>query len=321
MSNDIVVQERPDFLPTPAKKGEVMSEFLSGMQGQGNDMPVLSIRGKGFRLRRDGQEVSLKASQLDVILVGSRANNSRRLYTTNYVAGEMNPPLCSSADGIVPDDGVEEKQSDACATCPRNVWTKGADGKRRKECGDYRRVLVFIPEKQIYSPVVLDIPATSLRKSKADTGPELQMREYLMAMARHQIEPHQAVTTLGFTDDEYPRLTFSFSRWVKKDEHASVVETRESDEFKEALDFQEPKGKITEVETAPEPQPQPEPEPVAEEEPEAAPEPTTEPEPEPAPKPEKKAKPAPKKEAEPEPESQGTAADDDDLDELMALLD
>lgn len=318
MANDIVVQDRPSFLP-PAAKGGVINEFMNGLQGGGGlDLPVLSLRGKGFRLRRDGQEVSLKASMLDVILVGSRGSNSHRFYEGQYVPGESKAPTCASADGVKPDSNVEAPQSETCATCPRNVWGSRItrSGGKGKECDDYRRVLVFIPSKKILTPVVLDIPATSLRKSRGDHGPELQLREYLLAMSRHGIEPHQAVTTLAFSDDEFPRLVFSFARWASEDEYAAVEGCRASDEFKQALEFAGPEGPIieepelpvTKPKTEAKPEPEPEAEPEAEEE--VAEEEVSEEKPAP-----KKA--APKKAA----KQEEPAASDDDLDELLALLD
>ena len=320
MTTELTVTKRPSFLPAAASSS-VMSEFMNGLQGGGGlDLPVLSLRGKGFRLRRDGQEVSLKANMLDIILVGSRANNSRRFYEGSYVPGETKAPTCSSANGEVPDDNAQEKQATACASCPRNQWGSRItrSGSKGKECDDYRRVLVFIPSKNILSPVVLDIPATSLRKSKGDHGPELQLREYLLAMARHGIEPHQAVTTLSFTDDEFPKLTFSFARWASESEYEAVEHTRGSEEFKLALNFEEAEGPIVpdveEVEATPK-KAEPTPEPEVEDEEEDEDEDEV---PEPAPKKKPAAKkPAPK----PEPEPEVEEADDDDLDALLALLD
>lgn len=308
MSN-IIVKDRPSFLPVAVgESGSVMSEFMDGLGGNAIDMPVLSMRGKEFRLRRDGQEVSLKTQSLDVILVGSRGANSRRFYEGAYTRGEVKAPTCASANGTTPDDDVRDKQADACATCPRNVWGSklSASGGKGKQCDDYRRVLVFIPSKSLLKPVVLDIPATSLRKRKGENGPEMQLREYLRALGRHGIEPYQCVTTLNFTDDEYPRLVFSFARWVTKDEHSGVAESRASEEFAAALDHKEEEGAIVEAPALP-----------------AAPVLEAEPEPE-APKPKPKPKPKPAEELEPIEQEEApaeVAEADDDLADLMALLD
>lgn len=320
MSN-IIVKDRPSFLPAVAgESGSIMSEFMDGLGGATIDMPVLSMRGKQFRLRRDGQEVSLKTQTLDVILIGSRGNNSRRFYEGTYNRGEVKAPTCASADGTAPDADVQEKQHDMCSTCPRNVWgsKRSASGGKGKQCDDYRRVLVFIPSKNLLKPVILDIPATSLRKRKGETGPELQLREYLRALGRNGIEPYQCVTTLTFTEDEYPRLVFGFARWVTKDEHAAVAESRASEEFAAALDHKEEEGAIVEA-----PAPVLAAEPEEEEEVEVAPKP----------KPKAKAKPKPAPEPEPEEEEEELPAaaeivepepietNDDDLSDLMALLD
>lgn len=313
MSNDLVINERPDFLPAAASDGSTTSEFMGGLGGGAiSDMPVLSVRGKVFRLRRDGQEVSLKTSTLDVVLVGARNNTSRRFYLGNYQSGEIKAPACASADGVEPDANVQEKQSDLCATCPRNVWAKGPNGTMRKECDDYKRVLVFLPEHKIYAPVVLDVAATSLRKRKGETGPELQMREYVQALARNQFEPHQVVTTLGFTDDEYPRLQFSFRRVVNKDEYVSIMECRQSDEFSKALDHKEEDGPIVEQKVEP---PKP-----TKKKAEAKPEPAPEPEPTPEPEPEPTPEPEPEPEVVEEPEAEDSSDDGESLDDILNLL-
>ena len=312
MSN-IIVKDRPSFLPTVAgEAGSVMSEFMDGLGGNTIDMPVLSMRGKEFRLRRDGQEVSLKTQSLDVILVGSRGANSRRFYEGTYTRGEVKAPTCASANGVTPDDDVRDKQADACATCPRNVWGSklSASGGKGKQCDDYRRVLVFIPGKNLLKPVILDIPATSLRKRKGENGPEMQLREYLRALGRHGIEPYQCVTTLNFTDDEYPRLVFGFARWVTKDEHGAVAESRASDEFAAALDHKEEEGAIVEAPAIAAPELEDE-----------APAPNPKPAPKPKPAPEAVPEPVVEEEEEEEEAPAEAASGDDDLADLMALLD
>lgn len=310
MSTDMIIKDRPDFLPALAQEAPITDEFLGGLGGGGLNLPVLSVRGKVFRLRRDGQEASLKTSTLDVILVGARNATSRRLYLDSYQSGEVKAPSCSSADGIKPDSNAQEPQADVCASCPRNQWVKTATGGMRKECDDYKRVLVFLPEQKIYSPVILDVSATSLRKKKGETGPELQMREYVQALTRNQFAPHQVVTTLGFTDDEYPRLQFSYSRNIRREEYQAVVECRESDEFEEALEHREAEGKIIEqVVEAPKPAPK------------AAAKPKPKPTPAPEPEVEEEVAPAPEPEvAEPEPQVAQEEDAEGDLDDILALL-
>lgn len=335
--NDLVIHNRPDFLPALSEDSHITNEFLGGLGGGGGlDMPVLSVRGKVFRLRRDGQEVSLKTNVLDVILVGARAATSRRIFLDQYQSGEVKAPACSSEDGIKPDHNAREPQSDTCATCPRNVWTKGPSGGMRKECDDYKRVLVFIPEKNIYSPVVLDVSATSMRKKKGEAGPDLQMREYVQALARNKFEPHQVVTTLGFTDDEYPRLRFSYARLITREEYGDVMACRESDAFEAALAHKEEEGPIVQ-EDKPAPAPRPKPVAVPDPEPEIEDEEDEEEAPAPAPKPApKKRKPAPVVDAEvvedeeveeeapkPAPKKRKPApaeATSGDLDDILSLL-
>lgn len=234
--HEMMIPERPDFLPAPAG-ASVAGEFLGGVSG-GASFPTLSVRGKVFRLRRSGEEASLKTSTLGVILAGARSSMSRRYNDSPYQAGKVEAPACASRDGITPDAGVRSPQAAKCAECPRNVWED-----KRKDCNDFKRVAVFIPEKKLLSPILLDIAATSMKKKQGETGPELHFREYVQALARHGFEPHQVVTTIGFSEDaEYPRMVFSFERVVTRGEWSAVCEFRDGEEYEAALGFVEATG-------------------------------------------------------------------------------
>ena len=219
MAQDImtVSNDMPAFLKKAQSK---IDDYLAGIGG-GMPLAVLSIRGKEFRLRKDGYEVSTHLRSLGVIFVAARHGVSKRFYKEAYFSGETNAPDCSSIDGITPD--VAAPVADKCATCPNNAWgsviTPG--GKQGKACQDYKRVVVLplLDEATLDEPVVFDIPVTSMKAPKGHRSDELMFREYMTIMAKHDIPPEGVVTMLSFTGVEYPQVSFRFCRFVTEDEY------------------------------------------------------------------------------------------------------
>lgn len=307
MSQDMMQQQnKPAFLQQV--ENQLHEEFSGGMEG-GLALPMLSIRGKEFRFRFQGQEQSTRQREIEVIMVASRTAVSKRYFAESYTAGETATPTCASSDGIAPDSGTE-LQSDKCATCPHNAWGSKVtqSGKLGKACNDYKRLVVLpiMNGKLIEPPSILDVPATSLRMPKGYQGHDLFLREYLNQLSRNQVPPTGAVTKLGFTDAEYPQLCFEFSRFVDEDEFNKANGFRGTDDVESVLSGDnaghEPKAEVKQAQPAPEPAPQPEAKPEADPapktqehvQPEAKPEPAPEPQaaPEPAPQPEQAAQPA-----------------------------
>lgn len=258
MSDLIPIQDqKPSYLAKV--KAASASEFISGVEG-GMPLPALSVRGKEFRLRFQGQEHNTRERQLDVIFVAARPGVSKRYFIKGYESGETSAPDCSSADGITPD--VADPISPKCATCPKNAWGSGNHGKG-KACNDYKRLVVapLIDGRIAEQPAVLDVSATALKRPREYRGPEQFLREYLTALHRHDIPEQSAVTRLGFTDAEYPQLHFAFSRFAEEGEYTHAVALREHPDVATVLEAgaQEAPGPIQEVSQEPEPAPAPKP--------------------------------------------------------------
>jgi hypothetical protein len=144
--------------------------------------PVLSIKGKVFTLVKqderkvitrelDGEQVP--AAALEIVIVAANPNLSKVYYKGGYEDGANAKPDCFSNDGIKPDESVEAPQAKKCATCPKNIWGSGNNGKG-KACGDSRRVAISAPD-QINEPMLLRVPAASL-KPLAEYGKKLDNR-------------------------------------------------------------------------------------------------------------------------------------------------
>lgn len=283
MSKDLVTLDRPSFLPAvaPDAAKPIADEFGGGIGTGGMPLPVLSIRGKEWRLRRDGEEINLKARNgLQVVLVAARPHVSKRYYEDSYTSGEVVSPTCASADGVTPN--VPAPVSKACATCPKNAWGSGTkqDGtpSKAKACNDFKRLVVWAvglnKEGREMVPAVLDLPATSLRSK---TPGVMMLKEYVAALTGNGIPVYGYVATLDFADAEFPQVTFTPERAVTKAEYDRVLELREDEDVQEVLygGAGEVPGPITEspaleapaekkaAKPKPEPKPEPEPEPEA----------------------------------------------------------
>ena len=253
MSNELIIpNSKPTYLST-AVKSAAADEFLSGVSG-GMPLPVISVRGKEFRFRFQGQEQNTRQRELECILVASRPRISKRYYAKQYVSGETLAPDCSSSDGITPD--VAEPINDKCATCPKNAWgSKITDsGKEGKACQDYKRLVVLplIDGKLTDLACVLDVAPMSLKAPKGYRGDELFLREYLNTLTRHDIPPQAAVTKLTFSDAEFPQLTFGFTRFAEEDEFEHAQAMRENGDVQDVLEgATEAPGPISEGQAIP----------------------------------------------------------------------
>lgn len=234
MSNDLATI--PNQLPAHLQQyanPEVAAEFEGGVAG-GFPLPFLSIRGKEFRLRKDGQEYNTRLRELPVVMIAARPTLSKRYYDKQYSSGSIDAPRCSSRDAVTPD--VAEPINDKCATCPMNAWGSRVteSGKQAKACQDYKRIVIW-PLELTQEPLVLDVAATSLRAPKGQAGNVMMLRDYTQVLKKHQMAPHMVVTKLQFTDAEYPQVCFAFERFVEEDELQKALALRESEEVQTVI--------------------------------------------------------------------------------------
>lgn len=235
MSNEVVTfAAKPSYLAVV--QPVAVDEFSNGLGGGGLNMPVLSIRGKEFRVRMDKQEQPV-GRDLDVILVAGRPNVSKRYFEKGYDPKdeESQSPTCYSHDGIVPN--AQNPKAHKCAECPFNAWgsavgSKG-EAKKGKACGDFKRLVVLpVFDNGVELPaLILDLPPTSFKSN----GNDMKLKEYVQACAKNGIDPTTYVVTLSFTSDEFPSISFRPKRYATEAEYARVVAARESDDVKDAL--------------------------------------------------------------------------------------
>lgn len=192
--------------------------------GVSGGYPVMSIRGAKWRIVEGGEESPIYmpgtkdlAPAIKVVLMRANQALSKTFYLGKYVEGSDTPPDCSSNDGIRPLDDSPNKQSDACATCPQNVWgskINESSGKQVKACADVRRMAILPADDMSYSPILLRVPGASLGDLAA----------YGKALKKRGIPYAAVVTKLAFdADAAYPKITFQFERVLTAEEMALVA--------------------------------------------------------------------------------------------------
>lgn len=195
-------------------------------EGIGQSYPVIGYKGKIWSLRIRGERKTIirpddgtPSGYLDVIILGQAKSKSKSYYP-DFKDGDSSPPLCASIDGVVPDPGVAQKQCDSCALCPRNVWKTDANGRKGRECTDYKRLAVLILPSQtslimggkpLVEPVFLRVPPDSLN-SLAIMGETMAAQGYHPSsyITRITFDPQKAHPCMVFrplqelTDQEAP---------------------------------------------------------------------------------------------------------------------
>jgi hypothetical protein len=196
-------------------------------EGIGQSYGVVGYKGKTWSLRIRGERHNIldpatgaPSPYLDAIILGQAKTKSKSFYK-QYMPGtsDGDRPICSSIDGITPDADVQQQQSDHCATCPRNVWKNMPNGKKGRECTDYKRLAILILPTQtkpilgtpLIEPVFLRVPPDSLN-SLAIMGETMaaQGYHYSSYITRIVFDPNKAHPSMvfrplqGLTDQEAP---------------------------------------------------------------------------------------------------------------------
>lgn len=275
MANDIELFQGAAQVPAHLRglAADVNDEIT---KGAGSPLAILSIRGKVFRFRYQGEETVLRDPStqevrtfVDMVLVGGSPALSKTYYKGKYVEGSDDAPTCMSVDGVVPDAGVPERQNPDCATCRHNVWGSriSDNGSKGKACADARRLAVAplgdIPNEVHGGPALLRVPPASL-------APLAELGKRLKAQGL----PFYAVgVRIGFdAEASAPKLSFRPLRYLSDTEYAQVVAMREGEQYERIVSTPvELDREATGLGAEPTPAPQARPAPV--EQPAAQPEP------------------------------------------------
>lgn len=222
------------FGDVSASAGDLTTGVISGF-------PVISYRGKVWRIRKGGEETNYLDDQgdavqsLNVVLVKSNPHPAKLYYDKPFEEGDVSPPRCWSADGLKPDAAVQEPIAPQCQTCPNNQWgskINAETGAKGRACSDTRRIAV-ISEGELAkngadaTKALLRIPPSSLNP----------LKDYAEKVLKPKGIPYFAVVTrIGFdTQVAYPKLTFRATRFLTEDEARAVLEIQASEDVKRIL--------------------------------------------------------------------------------------
>lgn len=177
MSNEIVIPFKGQA------RSQAFQAALGGQQeslsdGIGSSYAVIGYKGKTWSIRHRGEqhvivrpEDGSPSNHIDLIILNQARHKSKSFFP-NYVEGQAGMrPICSSLNGVVPDADVQQQQNPTCALCVRNEWKTSAEGRKSRECQDYKRLAVLLlPSmtkalfggKPLMEPMFLRIPPASL---------------------------------------------------------------------------------------------------------------------------------------------------------------
>jgi len=232
----------PSFVSSGAG-AELNKEAKAGTGGE--SINRISMKQSRFRLIVGGEQVKvMDEPYMDVVVVRTNPNVSKAYYSKKYDPNaEDQSPDCYSSNGVVPDDGVNDKQCSTCANCPMNVWgSKISDtGNKVKACSDIKR-LAIVPASKVDAPMFqVAIPAGSLKvwgnyvRMLDQTSPAIP---YNGVVTRMKFDP----------DSDYPKLQFEPISWVSDEDYATIKERYASEDAKHVCTISDVPGTSPSVE-------------------------------------------------------------------------
>lgn len=232
-----------DLINVAAFKGMVPATAFAGLDpttenlsdGIGSSYGIVGYKGKVWTLRLRGEtkqflrpDDGTAAPFLNVIILRQLPTKSKSFYPPGtYQDGQIGTrPVCSSLDSVSPDADVATPQARACAICPRNVFKLNAEGRKTRECSDYKRLAVLILPSQtkqmfgapLMEPVFLRVPAASLNEL-ATLGEQMSQMGFHFSTY---------ITQIGFIMDKpHPQMTFKAIQGLTNAEAPMVMPMRE----------------------------------------------------------------------------------------------
>jgi hypothetical protein len=208
-------------------------EKNAGLVTSGDTFPTISLKGRRFRLRiPDKDEAVLKEGiEVPVVILGydPEVGCAKTYYDKDYDPADdsAEPPTCSSADGVYPDEWIAEPMCDKCSGCEHNAWGSGKNG-RGKACADQKRLVVVAPrqltdaDKEEAVLFVLRVPPASLKS----------LSMYARELSKFRVPAFAVTTVLSFDDDpkiDYPKLDFNFGGFLDEDQTRISAELMEAE--------------------------------------------------------------------------------------------
>jgi hypothetical protein len=205
------------------------------MAGGGGGGKRISIRGGKFRMIVDGEQVAVKREDTMNVVIVNAADVARTYYEGSFDPENPSAPTCWSSNTRTPAADVPEdqRQSDTCAACPMNI--KGSGQGDSRACRFSQRLAVVL-EGDMGNVYQLQVPATSLFGGAQ--GGDMGLQAYVKFLSAHNTPAVAVITELRFDEDSTaPKLYFKPVRGLTEDELREVLEARDSDDAKKAIEF------------------------------------------------------------------------------------
>lgn len=172
----------PDWAKSRPPQGfETLDPEESLGEGIGSSYPIIGYKGKIWSIRHQGQNHILTRPDdgtpigyIDVVILRSPKTKAKSYYPDGYEdnssAGKR--PTCASMDGVRPDPDVLQRQAELCAMCKHNEFYTDKNGRKTRDCSDYKRLAVLVMPNQttplfgepLMIPAFLRVPPASLQK-------------------------------------------------------------------------------------------------------------------------------------------------------------
>lgn len=275
MSNAVVVFQDKNAVEELAPEFNAMVQAGQGLNdlgaGIGGNYAILSIRGKTFRVKHQGNETPITdengdaVGSLEAVIIKANPYLTKQFYENGYTEGDSAAPVCFSIDGKVPAAAVESPQHTNCAACPQNRFGSRITpaGAKVKACQDNKKLAIAplsdLENAAVGGPMLFRVPASALK--------ELLAFNNLMSARGY---PYNSVAVrIGFDlEASYPKPTFRAIRPLTSEEAQIVMTHYESDAVERLLgDFSEihapgVPAELGAFEQEPDAPPQPQPKPA-----------------------------------------------------------
>lgn len=242
MSNAVTVFQDKNAVDELAPEFQALVQAGTGMDalgaGIGGNYAILSIRGKTFRVKYQGDETPITddkgdaVGSLEAVIIKANPYLTKQFYEKGYEEGDNGAPVCFSIDGKVPSAAVENPQHTNCMVCPQNRFGSRITpaGVKVKACQDNKKLAIAplsdLENKLHGGPMLFRVPASALK--------DLLTFNNLMTSRGY---PYNAVAVrIGFDlEASYPKPTFRAIRPLSSEEAAVVLEHYSSDAVERLL--------------------------------------------------------------------------------------
>ena len=218
----------PDYLREAA---DATTKDIAGSSGGKS----ISIKGGVWRMVVGGEEVAKNEERaMNFVVIASGKGVTRTFYADKYEEGKDIKPACWSAEGVVPNEEVQNPQAKSCATCPQNIEGSG-DGKARA-CRYSKRLAVAL-ENDIGGNIYrLSVPAKSYF-GRAE-GEKMPLQAFGKFLSGHGIPITGIVTEARFdTAEAVPVLKFRAVRPLTKEEWELGKAQSQTEDAKQAIEL------------------------------------------------------------------------------------